>query len=306
MKDVITSVEIANVKFDNPIIAASGTYGFGREYSNYVDLNKLGGISVKGLTLKPQEGNLPPRIAETPSGILNSVGLENPGVDAFINDEIPFLNNYKLKKIVNIAGNSIDDYVHMVLKLNDTNVDMFEINLSCPNVKQGCLLFGATDEGVYQVTSEVKKVSKKPIIIKLTPNVSSIASLAYQAQLAGADAISLINTITAMKIDIKTKKPVLHNNTGGLSGPCIRPIAIRMVHEVYSSVDIPIIGMGGITSYEDVLEFMIAGARAVMIGTYNFVDPTICEKVVVDLKEYMVNNNINDINELVGSLKLYE
>jgi len=306
MKDVITSVEIANIKFDNPIIAASGTFGFGREYGKYVDLNNIGGISVKGLTLKPQEGNLPPRIAETPSGILNSVGLENPGVDAFIKDEIPFLSNYKLKKIVNIAGNSIEDYVNMVLKLNDTDVDMFEINLSCPNVKQGCLLFGVTNEGVYQVTKEVKNVSKKPIIIKLTPNVSNIASLAYQAQLAGADAISLINTITAMKIDIKTKRPVLHNNTGGLSGPCIRPIAIRMVHEVYSTVDIPIIGMGGISSYEDVLEFMIAGARAVMIGTYNFVDPTICEKVVVDLKEYMVNNNINDINELVGSLKLYE
>jgi len=306
MKDVNTSVTISKVKFNNPIIAASGTYGFGREYGEYVNLNNIGGISVKGLTLKPREGNLAPRIAETPSGILNSVGLENPGVDSFIENELPFLDNYNCKIIANIAGDTIEDYVNMAIKLNKSSVDMLEVNVSCPNVSKGCVSFGVTEHGVYEITKAVKQVSNKPIIIKLTPNVTNIASIAYEAQRAGADAISLINTITGMKIDIKTKRPILRNNTGGLSGPCIRPIAIRMVNQVYRAVDIPIIGMGGITNHEDALEFIIAGANAIMIGTHNFMDPTICEKVSIDLKKYLVDNSIQNINELVGSIKLYE
>ncbi|MBN2853561.1 MAG: dihydroorotate dehydrogenase [Clostridia bacterium] len=304
MKHVNTSVNIAGVTFSNPVIAASGTYGFGREYGNYVDLNKLGGISVKGLTLLPREGNMPPRIAETPSGMLNSVGLENPGVERFISDEIPFLSQYDLKTIVNVAGNSIEDYVNMTLKLNETSVDMLEINLSCPNVKHGCVSFGVSEQGVYEVTKAVKEVSKKPVIIKLTPNVTSIASIAYKAQDAGADGVSLINTITGMKINVKTRRPVLYNNTGGLSGPAIRPIAVRMVHEVYQAIDIPIIGMGGITCLSDALEFIIAGASAVMIGTYNFMNPYLCEQIVIDLIDYMKHNNIDNIKEMVGSLRL--
>lgn len=304
MKHVNTSITIAGVRFANPVIAASGTYGFGREYGRYVDLNRLGGISVKGLTLQPREGNLPPRIAETPSGMLNSVGLENPGVERFILEEIPFLKQHQLKTIVNVAGNSIDDYVNMTLKLNDTPVDMLEINLSCPNVKHGCVSFGVSEQGVYEVTKEIKAVSKKPVIIKLTPNVTSIASIAYMAQKAGADGVSLINTITGMKIDIKTRRPVLYNNTGGLSGPAIRPVAVRMVHEVYQAVTVPIIGMGGITCLSDALEFIIAGASAVMVGTYNFMNPYLCEQIVIDLEDYMKDNNIDDIKEMVGSLKL--
>ncbi|MCK5812317.1 MAG: dihydroorotate dehydrogenase [Clostridiales bacterium] len=300
------SITIGDVTLNNPIITASGTFGFGREYGEYIDLNQLGGIAVKGLTLEPRLGNKTPRIAETPSGILNSVGLENPGVKAFIKNEIPFLTQYDSKIIANIAGSTVDDYLKMVEILNDTLVDLFEINLSCPNVREGCLAFGSSKDGVYRVTKAIKEIAKKPIIIKLTPNVTDITSIALGAQEGGADAISLINTITGMKIDIKTKKPVLHNNTGGLSGPCIRPIAVRMVHQVYQTVDIPIIGMGGITNLEDALEFFIAGASAVMIGTYHFMDPYVSEKVTIDLLKYLVDNNISDIKQLIGSLILHE
>lgn len=301
---VNTSVNIAGVSFINPVIAASGTYGFGREYSEYVDLNKIGGISVKGLTLLPRTGNATPRIAETPSGILNSVGLQNPGVDAFIHDEIPYLKQYKAKIIANIAGNTIEDYMKMAEKLDGTMVDFLEINVSCPNVKHGCVAFGTTPEGVAEVTKSVRRVTKLPMIVKLTPNVSDIGSIAMAAESAGADAVSLINTITGMVIDVKTRQPVLANNTGGLSGPAVRPVAVRMVHEVYKSVSIPIIGMGGICNGEDALQFILAGASAVMVGTWNFNNPCACIDVALGIKSYMAENKIADISEITGALKL--
>lgn len=301
---VNTSISIAGVNFINPVIAASGTYGFGHEYSEYVDLNKIGGISVKGLTLLPRMGNATPRIAETPSGILNSVGLQNPGVDAFIRDEIPYLKQYKSKIIANIAGNTIEDYIKMAEKLDGSMVDFLEINVSCPNVKHGCVAFGTTTEGVTEVTKAVRRVTKLPMMVKLTPNVSDIGSIAMAAEYAGADAVSLINTITGMVIDVKTRRPVLANNTGGLSGPAVRPIAVRMVHEVYKAVSIPIIGMGGICSGEDAVQFLLAGASAVMVGTWNFNNPCACIDVALGIESYMVENKVADVSEIIGALKL--
>lgn len=301
---VNTSVEIAGVVFDNPVIAASGTYGFGREYGKYIDLNKLGGISVKGLTLEPRAGNKTPRIAETPSGMLNSVGLQNPGVEKFISEEIPFLKQYRTKIIANIAGNTIEDYVEMAKRLDEADIDMLEVNVSCPNVKRGCVAFGTTEKGIEDVTKAVKKVTSHPIIVKLTPNVSDIGSLALSAEEAGADAISLINTITGMVIDVNTRRPLLYNNTGGLSGPAVRPVAVRMVHEVYKRVNIPIIGMGGICSGEDALQFIIAGADAIMVGTWNFNNPVACIEVAEEIELYMKKNNVSKLREITGSLIL--
>lgn len=299
-----TSVKICGVKFTNPVIAASGTFGFGREYSEYTDLNKIGGISVKGLTVLPREGNKAPRIVETPSGILNSVGLENPGIEKFIKTEIDFLRQYKTKIIVNVAGSSLEDYIKMVDKLNDADVDILEINVSCPNVKEGCVAFGRSESGVYDITKKLKSISRHPLVIKLTPNVSNIALIAKAAQEANADGISLINTLTGMVIDVNTKRPILANNTGGLSGPAIRPVAVRMTYEVAQAISIPIIGMGGITCANDALEFIIAGADAVMVGTYNFMDPNGCNSVAKGIKEYMIKNNINNLKEIKGSLIL--
>ena len=301
---VNTSIGIAGVVFNNPVIAASGTYGFGREYGEYIDLNKLGGISVKGLTLKARSGNRTPRIAETPSGMLNSVGLQNPGVDAFIRDEIPFLRQYDTKIIANIAGNTVEDYIMMSEKLDDADIDMLEVNVSCPNVKKGCVAFGTTEKGIEEVTSAVRRVTKLPFIVKLTPNVADIGELAAAAEFAGADAVSLINTITGMVIDVNTRRPLLWNNTGGLSGPAVRPVAVRMVHEVYKRVNIPIIGMGGICSGNDALEFMIAGASAVMVGTWNFMNPGACLEVADEVETYMKDNKIKGLKELIGSLQL--
>ncbi len=299
---VNTRVNIAGVVFVNPVIAASGTYGFGREYSDYVDLNKIGGISVKGLTLQPRLGNDTPRIAETPSGILNSVGLQNPGVDAFIRDEIPYLKQFDTKIIANIAGNTVSDYIEMAEKLDCTGIDILEVNVSCPNVKKGCLAFGTTMSGVAEVTKAVRKATKKPIMIKLTPNVSDIASIALSAEAEGADAVSLINTITGMVIDVNTRRPVLANNTGGLSGPAVRPVAVRMVHEVYKSVSIPVVGMGGICSAEDAIQFILAGASAIMVGTWNFNNPRACSDVAEGIKSYMEENSISDVSKLTGEL----
>lgn len=251
------STNIAGVQFDNPVIMASGTYGFGKEYSEYVDLNQIGGISVKGLTLKERKGNKPPRIAETPAGILNSVGLQNPGVESFIREDLPFLKNYKTKIIANIAGNTIEEYCEMAEILGDSQVDAIEMNVSCPNVKAGCLAFGTTPKGIEEITSAVKKYCKQPLIVKLTPNVSDIRSIAIAAEGAGADCISLINTILGLAIDINKKKPILANNFGGLSGPAVKPIALRMVYEAAHAVKIPVIGMGGISSWEDAIEFMV-------------------------------------------------
>ncbi|MBN2883447.1 MAG: dihydroorotate dehydrogenase [Clostridia bacterium] len=302
--DVNTSVEIAGVIFDNPVIAASGTYGFGREYAEYIDLNKLGGIAVKGLTLLPRTGNKTPRIAETPSGMLNSVGLQNPGVESFIANEIPYLRQFRTKIIVNIAGNIVEDYIEMAERLDDEDIDMIEVNVSCPNVKKGCVAFGTTEKGIEEVTKAVRKVTSHPVIVKLTPNVSDIGSLALAAEESGADAVSLINTLTGMVIDVNTRRPLLYNNTGGLSGPAVRPVAVRMVNEVYNRVKIPIIGMGGICSGDDALQFMIAGARAIMVGTWNFRNPSACIDVAEEIELYMKEKNISKPSEITGSLIL--
>ncbi len=285
---------------DNPITVASGTFGFGREYSEYVDLNDIGAISVKGLTLLPKLGNIEPRIAEANMGIINSVGLQNPGVEAFIENEIPFLRKYKTKIIANINGNNISDYEKMVLRLNEEEIDSFEVNISCPNVKQGGMAFGTDPKVAAEVVKSVRKLTKKHIIVKLSPNVKDITEIAKAVEEAGADAISLINTVAGMKIDINTKKPVLGNISGGLSGPAVKPIAIKMVYDCYKAVSIPIIGMGGIENYKDAIEFIIAGASAISIGTANFTNPYVSKEVLEGIKKYMKDNNIEDINELVG------
>ncbi len=298
------STNIAGVQFDNPVIMASGTYGFGKEYSEYVDLNQIGGISVKGLTIKERKGNKPPRIAETPGGILNSVGLQNPGVEIFITEDLPFLKNYKTKIIANIAGNTIEEYCEMAEILGDSDVDAIEMNVSCPNVKAGCLAFGTTPKGIEEITSAVKKYCKQPLIVKLTPNVSDIKSIAMAAEGAGADCISLINTILGLAIDINKKKPILANNFGGLSGPAVKPIALRMVYEAAHSVKIPVIGMGGIASWEDAIEFMLAGASAIMVGTANFVNPTIPIDIVNGIEKYLEHHGHTNLNEIIGKLEL--
>ena len=298
------SVNIAGVKFNNPVIMASGTYGFGKEYSEYIDLNKLGGISVKGLTLLERKGNPPPRIAETPSGILNSVGLQNPGVHVFKQQYMPFLKGYDTRVIANIAGNTIEDYCEMAEILGDSGVDAIELNVSCPNVKAGCLAFGTTPQGIAEITRAVKKYCKQPLIVKLTPNVADIKSIAKAAEDEGADAVSLINTLLGMAIDIYKKKPVLANNFGGLSGPAVKPVAVRMVYEVANTVKIPVIGMGGIATAEDAIEFLLAGASAIMVGTANFVDPLVPEKIINGIVEYLKQNNYNNIYDVIGKLEM--
>lgn len=298
------SVEIAGIKFNNPVIMASGTYGFGKEYSEYVDLNSIGGISVKGLTLTERKGNPPPRIAETPAGILNSVGLQNPGVKAFIEHDLTFLKKFDTKIIANIAGNTIDDYCEMAEILGASDIAAIELNVSCPNVKAGCLAFGTSPRGIEEITSTVKKYCKQPLIVKLTPNVSDIKSIAQAAEAAGADGISLINTILGMAIDINKRKPILANNFGGLSGPAVKPIALRMVYEAAHAVKIPVIGMGGISSSEDAIEFLLAGASAVMVGTANFANPTVPTEILKGIEEYLLRNNYNNIYEVIGKLEL--
>jgi len=296
------SVDICGVKFKNPIIAASGTFGFGREYSDYIDLSLLGGISVKGLTLKPKVGNRPPRIAETPSGVLNSVGLQNPGVDYFLEYELPWLAKHDTRIIVNINGNTIEEYCELAGKLSKCCADLIEVNISCPNVKQGGMAFGINPDSVYNVTKEVKNVASQPIIVKLSPSAPDIAEAAKAAEQAGADAISLINTLPGMAIDIKTRRPVLANITGGLSGPAIKPIALRMVWQVSTAVRIPVIGMGGIMTGDDAVEFLLAGATAIAVGTANLLEPGACVFILEQMKQYMTENNIEDISELTQGL----
>jgi dihydroorotate dehydrogenase (NAD+) catalytic subunit len=298
------STNIAGIEFKNPVIAASGTFGFGREFCEYIDLNKLGGVSVKGLKLKPTNGNPPPRIAETYGGILNSVGLQNPGVKYFIENELPFLKKYDLKIIANVAGETIEDYCEMVTILADSEIDAVELNVSCPNVKRGCVSFGNTPQGISEITKQVKKYCKQPLIVKLTPNVSDIKEIAAAAEDAGADALSLINTITGMAVDIHKRKPILANNFGGLSGPAVKPIALRMVYETVKSVKIPVIGMGGIINGDDAIEFLLAGARAVMVGTANFINPTACIDVINGINEYMDRYNNKDLGAVIGKLEL--
>lgn len=296
------SVNIAGLKLKNPIIAASGTFGFGREFSGFFDLNLIGGISVKGLTLKPRKGNAPPRIAETPAGILNSVGLQNPGVEAFIRDEIPFLRRFDTCIIANIAGNTIDDYCRMAEILSEADIDAIELNVSCPNVKEGCLMFGSTAEGISNVTAAVRKVCKKPLIVKLSPNVTDITKMAKAAEDSGADCVSLINTILGMAIDINSRRPILGNIMGGLSGPAVKPVAVRMVYQVSKAVKIPVIGMGGISNAEDAVEFLLAGASAVMIGTAGFVNPYVWVETAEGIKQYMEKHGFEKVSDITGAL----
>ncbi|MGE4283997.1 MAG: dihydroorotate dehydrogenase [Clostridia bacterium] len=297
-------VNIAGVELDNPVITASGTFGFGREYGEYFDLNQLGGICVKGLTLTPRKGNKAPRISETPAGILNSVGLQNPGVEYFIEHEIPFLKKYNTRIIANMSGNTVEEYCSMAEMLSDSDVDLLEMNISCPNVKEGGVAFGTNAETVKYITKAVKKYCKKPLIVKLSPNVTDIKEIALAAESEGADAVSLINTLLGMTIDIHNRKPVLANNVGGLSGPAVKPVAVRMVWQVASSVKIPVIGMGGIMTGEDAVEFMLAGASAVAVGTANFIDPLACPKIIKGLEQYLNKNNINSVNEIIGKVEL--
>ena len=299
-----TKVNFAGIEMKNPVTVASGTFGYGREYADFFDLGKLGAIITKGTSLKPKSGNKPSRVCETPSGMLNSIGLQNPGVEYFANNDLPFLRKFDTKIIVNACGSSIDEYVELCKILNNLDIDGVELNLSCPNVKEGCMAFGNTYEGVKKVTSEVRKVLDKPLIVKLTPNVTDIAGIAKGVEDGGADAVSLINTLLAMKIDIYKRKPVLANNTGGLSGPAIRPVAVRMVYQVAQAVNIPIMGLGGIVSGEDAIEFMLAGATTISIGAGNFIDPYTSVKVVEGIEEYMRKCNVEDINEIIGKVEM--
>ena len=297
------SVKIAGVEFSNPLIAASGTFGFGREYSEFYPLNKLGGISCKGITLKRRDGNPPPRVAETPSGILNAVGLQNPGVDAFIKDDLPWLKQQKTVVIANIAGNTPEEYCKMAEKLSDTDVDMVEMNISCPNVKSGGVQFGTSCESVGAITDAVRRHCKKPLIVKLSPNVTDIAEIAKAAESNGADAISMINTLTGMRIDINTRRPIIRNNTGGMSGPAVFPIAVRMVWQVSNAVNIPIIGMGGISTWQDAAEMLIAGASALQIGTVLFSDPYAPIKINEGLNRFLDENGLKSVSQLSGTIK---
>lgn len=298
------SVDICGVHFKNPVIAASGTFGFGKEFNEIYDISVLGGISTKGLTLEPRLGNPAPRIAEGHGVILNAVGLQNPGVDVFLTDDLDFLKRKNITIIANVAGRTIDDYAEICAKL-DGKVDMIELNISCPNVKCGGMAFGIKPDSVKEVTRAAKGTLKKtPLMVKLSPNVESITANALAAQSGGADALSLINTLTGMVIDIERRRPLIANNTGGVSGAGIRPIAVRMVWEVCSAVNIPVIGMGGITSAEDALEFMIAGAAAVQVGTANFTDTMAMPKIIKGLNRWLDMHGIADVNEIRGNLKL--
>ena len=299
-----TKINFAGIEMKNPVTVASGTFGYGREFSNFFDLSKLGGIITKGTSLKPKSGNKPPRVCETASGMLNSIGLQNPGVEYFAENDLPFLRKFDTAIIVNACGSTIDEYVELCKILNTLDIDGVELNLSCPNVKAGCMAFGNTYDGVKEVTSKVRKVLQKPLIVKLTPNVTNIAEIAKAVEDAGADGVSLINTLLGMKIDINKRKPVLANNTGGLSGPAIKPVAVRMVYQVAQAVKIPILGMGGIVNGEDAIEFMLAGASAISIGAGNFISPTTSIDTINQIEDYMRKNNIQDINEIVGKVEM--
>ena len=296
-------VNVAGVEFQNPLIAASGTFGFGHEYNEFYPLSALGGISCKGITIKERPGNPPPRVTETPGGMLNAVGLQNPGVDHFIEHDLPWLSHQGTKIIANVAGNAPEDYCATVEKLNDTCVDMVELNISCPNVKQGGVQFGTTTEGVYGITSEVRKHCKKPLMVKLSPNVTDISEMAVAAESAGADGISMINTLTGMRIDIRTRRPIIRNNTGGLSGPAVLPVALRMVWQASQKVKIPIVGLGGISTWQDAVEMLLAGATALQIGTVLFTDPYAPIKIAQGLSDYMDENGIQSLSELTGGVK---
>ena len=300
MSTVDLSVGFAGLGFKNPVVAASGTFGFGREYAEFYDLSLLGGICVKGLTAKPRLGNPPPRIAETPMGMLNSVGLQNPGVDGFIENELPFLRGFDTVVIANISGNTAEEYAEMAEKLSDAVVDMIEVNVSCPNVKAGGIQFGTSPDAAAMITDAVVRRSRVPVMVKLSPNVTDIAEIACAVEAAGADAISLINTILGMRIDIASRRPVLFNNTGGLSGPAVFPVAVRMVWQVSQAVSIPVLGMGGVADGADAVEMMLAGASLVGVGTASFTDPYAPLKTIRGIEEYLQRSGTNAARDLTG------
>lgn len=299
------SVNLLNKTLKNPVIAASGTFGFGVEFQRFFDPSLLGGISLKALTPEKKSGNPPIRMAETASGVLNSVGLQNPGVKRFKTVILPLIRKYDTLLIANIAGKSEEEYLQVIEELNDTEIDMFELNISCPNVSHGGLAMGTSPSLAGGITAKAKKAAKKPLIVKLSPNVGSISDIAAAVEDSGADAVSLVNTFLGMHIDIAKRRPTLKNNTGGLSGPAIKPLALRMVNEVFRTVKIPIIGMGGIMTGEDLIEFMLCGAACCMVGTANLSDPYACPKIIAQAEEYLIKNKIENIGDLVGKLELY-
>ncbi len=298
-----TKVTIAGVTFKNPVMTASGTFGSGMEYGEFVDLNRLGAVVTKGVANVPWSGNPTPRVAEVYGGMLNAIGLQNPGIDVFARRDIPFLKKYDTKIIVNVCGKTVEDYLEVVERLGDEPVDMLEINVSCPNVKEGAIAFGQKADCLYDITSQIKKKAKQPIIMKLSPNVTDITEMAKAAEAAGADALSMINTLTGMKIDINRRKFVLANKTGGMSGPAVKPVAVRMVYQAAQAVKIPIIGMGGIATAEDAIEFLLAGATAVAVGAMNFINPYATVEVVEGIEAYMKKYGVEDINELIGAVE---
>ncbi|MBR1391912.1 MAG: dihydroorotate dehydrogenase [Lachnospiraceae bacterium] len=298
-----TKVQLAGVELKNPIMTASGTFGSGMEYSQFVDLNRLGAVVTKGVSNVPWEGNPTPRVAEVYGGMLNAIGLQNPGIDVFVQRDIPFLTHYDTRIIVNVCGKSEGDYIEVVERLVDQPVDMLEINISCPNVKEGGIAFGQSAKAVEQITREIKKTAKQPVIMKLSPNVTDITDMARAAEAGGADAVSLINTLTGMKIDVERRSFVLANKTGGMSGPAVHPIAVRMVYQVAQAVKIPIIGMGGVSTAEDALELILAGATAVSVGTANFTNPRATVEIIEGIRQYMGEHGVEDVRELIGAVR---
>lgn len=302
---VNTAIQIGGITFKNPVMTASGTYGYGLEYSDFIDLSKLGGIVVKGTTLNPRQGNPYPRMAETPSGMLNAVGLQNKGVEYFCSEIYPSIKDIDTHMIVNVSGSTVEDYMATAERIAELDkIPAIELNISCPNVKEGGMAFGVTCAGAAEVVRAVRKVYPKTLIVKLSPNVTDITEIARAVEAEGADSISMINTLLGMAIDVKSRKPILSTVTGGLSGPAVKPVALRMVWQTAKVVSIPIIGMGGISSCEDAIEFLLAGASAVQVGTYNFVDPTITTKIASGIEDYLVQNNMTDVSELIGGLIL--
>ena len=295
-----TEITIAGISFKNPVMTASGTFGSGMEYGDFVDLNQLGAVVTKGVANVPWPGNPTPRVAEVYGGMLNAIGLQNPGIDVFIERDLKFLEQFDTRIIVNVCGKSVEDYIEVVEKLSDTKADMLEINVSCPNVKEGAIAFGQKCDALEHITKEIKKYAKQPVIMKLSPNVTDIAEMARAAEAAGADAISLINTLTAMKIDIYKRKFVLANKTGGMSGPAIKPIAVRMVYQAAQAVKIPIIGMGGIQTAEDAIEFMMAGATGIAVGATNFINPYATKEIKDGIEKFMDEQKIENITDIIG------
>lgn len=302
---VNTAIQIGGITLKNPVMTASGTYGYGLEYSDFIDLSKLGGIVVKGTTLNPRQGNPYPRMAETPSGMLNAVGLQNKGVEYFCSEIYPSIKDIDTHMIVNVSGSTVEDYMATAERIAELDkIPAIELNISCPNVKEGGMAFGVTCAGAAEVVRAVRKVYPKTLIVKLSPNVTDITEIARAVEAEGADSISMINTLLGMAIDMKSRKPILSTVTGGLSGPAVKPVALRMVWQTAKVVSIPIIGMGGISSCEDAIEFLLAGASAVQVGTYNFVDPTITTKIASGIEDYLVQNNMTDVSQLIGGLIL--